>query len=59
MHQQYRTGGDLVSILGANSSNIKTLEGPKIGLSGVIGKGLLGYAKKSHLDYKKVKDVII
>ena len=59
MHQQYRTKGDAVSLLGANSSNIKTLEGPNIGLSAVIGKGLLGYAKKSHLDYNKVKDIYV
>jgi hypothetical protein len=59
MHKQYRTKGDAVSLLGLNSSNIKTLEGPKIGLSDVIGKGLLGYAKKSHLDYNKVNDIYV
>jgi len=58
MHQQYRTEGDLVSVLGANARKIKTLEGPKITLSDVIG-GPLITAYKSHLDYNKVKDIII
>ena len=59
MHQQYRTKGDIVSILGSGAKNIKTLEGPKIGLSDIIGGGLAGYTTRSHLDYNKVKDVII
>ena len=58
MHQQYRTEGDLVSVLGANARKIKTLEGPKTTLSDVIG-GPLITAYKSHLDYNKVKDVKI
>jgi hypothetical protein len=55
----YRTEGDLVSVLGANSKNIQTLPGPKVNLSDVIGGGLLGYAKKSHLDYNKIKNIMI
>jgi hypothetical protein len=58
MHQQYRTEGDLVSVLSKNAKNIKTLEGPKTTLSDVIG-GPLITAYKSHLDYNKVKDIII
>ena len=58
MHQQYRTKGDIVSILGSGAKNIKTLEGPKTTLSDVIG-GPLVSAYKSHLDYNKVKDVYI
>jgi hypothetical protein len=58
MHQQYRTKGDIVSILGSGAKNIKTLEGPKTTLSDVIG-GPLVSAYKSHLDYNKVKDIII
>ena len=57
-HQQYRTEGDLVSILGSGAKNIKTLEGPKKTLADVIG-GPLVSAYKSHLDYNKVKDIII
>ena len=55
----YRTGGDLVSILGSGSKNITNLPAPKVNLSDVIGGGLLGYTTKSHLDYNEVKDVII
>ena len=55
----YRTGGDLVSILGSGSKNITNLPAPTVNLSDVIGGGLLGYTTKSHLDYNKVKDVII
>ena len=55
----YRTEGDLVSVLGANSKNIQTFPGPKVNLSDVIGHGLLEYAKKSHLDYNKIKNIII
>ena len=51
MHQQYRTKGDLVSVLAANSRNIKNLEGPKIGLGDIIGGGLAGYTIRSHVDY--------
>jgi hypothetical protein len=57
-HQQYRTEGDLVSVLSKNEKNIKTLEGPKKTLADVIG-GPLVTAYKSHLDYNKVKDIII
>jgi hypothetical protein len=57
-HQQYRTEGDLVSVLGSGAKNIKTLEGPKKTLADVIG-GPLITAYKSHLDYNKVKDIII
>ena len=57
-HQQYRTEGDLVSVLGSGAKNIKNLEGPKTTLSDVIG-GPLITAYKSHLDYNKVKDIII
>ena len=56
MHQQYRTEGDLVSVLSKNAKNIKTLEGPKKTLADVIG-GPLVTAYKSHLDYNKVKDI--
>jgi len=58
MHQQYRTKGDLVSVLGANARNIKTLEGPKTTLSSVIG-GPLVTAYRSHLDYDKVKNIYV
>ena len=58
-HEVYRTGGDLVSLLGANSKNMNTLQSPKVNLSDVIGGGLLRYAKKSHLDYNKVKNIMI
>ena len=57
-HHQYRTEGDLVSVLGSGAKNIKTLEGPKKTLADVIG-GPLVTAYKSHLDYNKVKDIII
>jgi hypothetical protein len=56
MHQQYRTEGDLVSLLGSGAKNIKTLEGPKQTLADVIG-GPLVTAYRSHLDYDKVKGI--
>ena len=56
--QVYRTEGDLVSALGANAKNIKTLDAPKTTLTDIIG-GPLVSAYKSHLDYNKVKDIYV
>ena len=57
-HQQFRTEGDLVSILGSGAKNIQTLDPPKKSLSDIIG-GPLITAYKSHLDYNKVKNIKI
>lgn len=56
--QVYRTEGDLVSVLGANAKNIKTLDAPKTTLTDIIG-GPLVTAYRSHLDYNKVKDIYV
>ena len=57
-HQHYRTAGDLVSILGAGAKNMKTLEGPKKGVSDYIG-GPMFSAYNAHLHYDNVKKIPI
>ena len=58
LHQQYRTEGDVVSVLGSGAKNILTLLAPKQTLSDVIGGPLIS-AYKSHLAYDKIKNIYV
>ena len=57
-HQNYRTSGDIVSILGSGAKNMKTLKAPK--------KGILDYALgplyttyKAHTNFDNIKKIKI
>ena len=57
-HQNYRTEGDVVSILGANAKNMKTLKAPKKGILD-YALGPLYTAYNRHVDFNNVKKIKI
>ena len=54
-HQQYRTSGDVVSLLGANNKNMKTLQAPKKGILD-YALGPLYTAYNRHVNFDNIKD---
>ena len=54
-HENYRTSGDVISALGANAKNMKTLKAPTKGVLDYVG-GPLYTAYKAHTDFSNIKD---
>jgi len=58
-HEQYRTSGDVVSLLGSNAKHMKTIKAPKNTFLENVGNTLTGglyNAYKAHTDLSNIRD---
>ena len=58
-HENYRTSGDIVSVLGANAKNMQTLKAPKNNIIENVADKLTGglyNAYKAHTDFSNIRD---
>ena len=58
-HENYRTSGDVVSLLGSGAKHMKTLKAPKNTFLENVGNTLTGglyNAYKAHTDFSNIKD---